>query len=167
MVNLVSVLLSDKLLQFRCCNMSLTLEVLCCLPVTYLTALLCTDSIWWIPSVKYGAQTEQANSKDGRTNDLYVCSFTEVEVMFKFLRKKPNVIFALFVMLFIWLCHLRSDWIVTPKYLALFTCSKIWPWRVWLYFIGFMFTKTNDITLSGEKAMFHLFSHIPSLSRSC
>ena len=67
MVSLASVLLSDRLLQLRCCNMSLTLEVLCNLPVTYLAALLCIDSNLLISSAKYGSQTEQAYSKDGLT----------------------------------------------------------------------------------------------------
>ena len=89
--------------------MSPTLEVLCCLPVTYLTALLCIDSNLLISSAKYGSQTEQAYSKDGRTNDLYACSFTDVELMLIFLRKKPNVLFAFFVILFRELCHFRSD----------------------------------------------------------
>ena len=50
--------------------------------------------------------------------------------MFKLRFKKPNVLFALFVILFMWVFHLKSDWMVIPRYLALLTCSSAWPCRV-------------------------------------
>ena len=109
--------------------MLLTLEVLQCLPVTYVAALLWIISNLSISSVKYGSQTEQAYSNEGLTKDLYAYSFTEVELMFKFLFRKPKVLLAFLDMLFICVFHLRSDCIVTPRYLALLTCSSIWPCR--------------------------------------
>jgi hypothetical protein len=48
------------------------------------------------------------DSSDGRTRDLYACSLTVVRLMLMFLRRKPSVLFAFVVMLFIWLSHLRS-----------------------------------------------------------
>jgi hypothetical protein len=72
------------------------------------------DSHLWLV---YGSHTEWAYSSDGRTKDLYACSLTLLELMFMFLRRNPSVLFAFVVMLFIWLSHLRSDCIVTPRYL--------------------------------------------------
>jgi hypothetical protein len=59
-------------------------------------------------SLVYGSQTEEANSGDGRTRDLYACSLTVVELMLMFLRRKPSVLFAFVVMLFIYhnICNL-------------------------------------------------------------
>ena len=88
--------------------MLLTLEVLQCLPVIYLAALLLIVSNLSISSVKYGSQTEQTYSNDGRNKDLYACSFTEVELMFKFLFRKPKVLIASLDMLFICLYRATS-----------------------------------------------------------
>ena len=110
--------------------MSLTLEVLLCLPVTYLAALLCIISILFVSSAKYGSQTEQAYSTVGLTKDLYACSFTEAELMFKFLFRKPSVLFAFLHMLLMCVFHLRSDWMVTPRYFALVTCSSTWQCKL-------------------------------------
>jgi hypothetical protein len=55
--------------------------------------------------------------------ELEICMpvFWLVRLMLMFLRRKPSVLFAFVVMLFIWLpvSHLRSDCIVTPRHLAL------------------------------------------------
>ena len=63
--------------------------MLLCLAVAYLVALLYTDCNLLI------SQTEDAYSTDGRTNASYVCSLTEMELMFTFLN--PNVLFAFFL----------------------------------------------------------------------
>ena len=90
-------------------------------------------------SLVYGSHTEQAYSSDGRTKDLYACSLTLVELMLMFLRRNPSVLFASVVMLFIWLSHLRSDCIVTPRYFALSACSSWCPCRVYVCFTGVLF----------------------------
>jgi hypothetical protein len=59
-----------------------------------------------------------------------------VELMLMFLRMNPSVLFAFVVMLFIWLSHLRSDCIVTPRYLALSASLSWCPCRVYEYFIS-------------------------------
>ena len=84
--------------------------------VSNLAALRCTCSNWVMPSLVYGSHTEQAYSSDGRTKDLYACSLTLVELMLMFLRRNLSVLLVFVVMLFIWLSHLRSDCIVTPRY---------------------------------------------------
>jgi hypothetical protein len=66
-------------------------------------------------TLRWGSHTEQAYSSDGLTNDLYACSLTEVEPMLRLRRRKPRVLLALPQML-MWLSHLRSSLIVTPKY---------------------------------------------------
>ena len=71
--------------------------------------------------LRWGSHTEQAYSSDGLTNDLYACSLTEVEPMFRLQRKKPRVLLALPHMLLMWLSHLRSSLMVTPRYFALST----------------------------------------------
>ena len=87
-------------------------------------------------SLVYGSHTEQAYSSDHRTRDLYACFLTVVELMLMFLRMNPSVLFAFVVMLFIWLSHLRSDCIVTPRYLALSAWLSWCPCRVYEYFIS-------------------------------
>jgi hypothetical protein len=64
-------------------------------------------------------------------NGIYACSLTVVELMLMFLRRNPSDLLAFVVMLFIWLSHLRSDCIVTPRYLALSACSSWCPCRVY------------------------------------
>jgi len=110
-------------------------------------------------SLVIGSHTEQAYSSDGRTRDLYACSLTVVELMLMFLRRNPSVLFAFVVILFIWLSHLRSDCIVTPRYLALSACSSWCPCRVHEYFIGVLFhVMDSTLHLSGWKTIFHFCS---------
>ena len=120
---------SSRLRHLRCCSMSPTLDVLRCLLVTYLAALRWTISILLTSDLKWGSLTEQAYSSDGLTNDLYNCSLTEMEAMFRLRRKKPRVLLALPHMFLVCLYHLRSSLISTPRYFAWSTDSKTWPWR--------------------------------------
>ena len=116
--------------------MSPTLDVLRCLLVTYLAALRWTISIFLMSDLMWGSHTEQAYSSDGLTNALYACSLTEVEPMFRLRRRKSRVLLAFPQMLLMWLSHLRSSLIVMPRYFALSTDSKTWPWRQYLNFTG-------------------------------
>ena len=119
----------SRLCHFRCCSMSPTLDVLRCLLVTYLAALRWTISILLMSDLRWGSHTEQAYSSDGLTNDWYACSLTEVEPLLRLRRRKPRVLLALPQMLLMWLSHLRSSLMATPRYFALSTDSKTWPWR--------------------------------------
>ena len=112
-------------------------------------------------SLVYGSHTEQAYSSDGRTKDLYACSLTLVELMLMYLQRNPSVLLAFVVMLFIWLSHLRSYCIETPRYFALSACSSWCPCRVYVCFTGVLFrVMDSTLHLSGWKAIFHLCSHI-------
>ena len=97
--------LSSRLRQFRCCSMSLTLDVFPCLFVTNLAALRWTISILFMSFLIYGSHTVLAYSKVGLTS----CSLTDVEPILRFLRKKIRVLFALVHMLLTWDSHFRSD----------------------------------------------------------
>jgi hypothetical protein len=116
---------SSRLRHLRCCNMSPKLDVFRCLLVTYLAALRWTISILVMSDSRRGSHTEQAYPSNGLTNDLYACSLTEVEPMFRLRRKKPRVLLALPQMLFMWLSHSRSSLMATPRYFALSTDSKM------------------------------------------
>jgi hypothetical protein len=96
---------SSRLRHLRCCSMSPTLDVLRCLLVTYLASLHWSVSILLMSDLRWGSHTEQAYSSDGLTNDLYACSLTEVEPMFRLWRKKPRVLLAFPQMLLMWLYH--------------------------------------------------------------
>jgi hypothetical protein len=91
--------------------------------------------------------------------ELEICMpvlLTVVELILMFLRRNPSVLFAFVVMLFIWLpvSHLRSDCIVTPRYLALSACSSWCPCRVYEYFIGVLFhVMDSTLHLSGWKTI--------------
>ena len=135
--------------------------------VTYLAALRWTIYILLMSDLRWGSHTEQAYSSDGLTNDLHACALTEVEPMFRLRRRKPRVLLALPQMLLMWLSHLRSSLMVTPRYFALSTDSKTWPWRQYLNFTGVLLREmVSTLHLSGWKAIFHNCSHCASLSRS-
>ena len=76
-------------------KMSPTQDVLRFLLVTYLAALRWTISILLMSDLRWGSHTEQTYSSDGLTNDLYACSFSGVEPMFRLWRKKSRVLLAL------------------------------------------------------------------------
>jgi hypothetical protein len=91
--------------------MAVTLDLLCWLLKTNLTALRCTHSsflmsVWW-----WGSHTGLAYSTSGRTRVLYACSLIDIDEIFRFLRMKPRVLFALFVMeSMCWLQFTLSPW---------------------------------------------------------
>ena len=108
-------------------------------------------------SLVYGSRAERAYASYDRTRDLYACSLTVVELMLIFLRRNPSVLLAFVVILFIWLSHLRSACIVTPRYLALSACSS-WSQclcRMHEYFLVVLFRMMDStLHLSGWKAIF-------------
>lgn len=56
------------------------------------------------------SQAEQAHSSGDLVSCLYVWSFTEVELMLRFRRKKPNVLFVFVQTLFT--CHFIYIWLL-------------------------------------------------------
>jgi len=109
---------SPRLCHLRCCNMSPTLDVFRCLLVKYLAVLRWT-MVLLMSHLRWWSHTEQAYSSDGLTNDLYACSLTEVEPMFRLRRKNPRILLSLPQMLLMWLSHLRSSLMVTLRYFDL------------------------------------------------
>jgi hypothetical protein len=77
--------------------MLLTLDLFLWLFATYLAALLCTASTLFISACVYGSQTVLAYSTSGRARVKYACSFILIDGIFRFLRRKPRILFALLV----------------------------------------------------------------------
>ena len=71
-----------------------------------------------------------AYSTLGLTREVLAFSLISLLEILRFLLKNPIVSFALAQMFLIWFCHLRSDVIVTLKYFADVTCSRVWLWLV-------------------------------------
>jgi hypothetical protein len=71
--------------------------LLCWLLKTNLAALRCTLSSF-LMSVWWGSHTGLAYSTSGRTRVLYACSLIDIDEIFRFLCRKPRVLFASFVM---------------------------------------------------------------------
>ena len=115
---------SSRLHHLRCCSMSPILDVLRCLLVTSSHSPPLNHFYFVDVRFEVGIPYRTDILRDGLTNDLYVCSLTEVEPMFRLRRRKPRVLLALPQMLLMWLSHLRSSLIVTPRYFALSTDSK-------------------------------------------
>ena len=95
--SLASFLLSASGLHFSLCMMLLTLDLFLGLFATYLAALLCTASTLFISACVYGSQTVLAYSTSGRARVKYACSFILIDGIFRFLRRKQRVLFALLV----------------------------------------------------------------------
>ena len=126
-----------------------------------------TCSSWVVFSLVYGCHTKQAYACDGRTSDLYDCSLPVMELMLVFLARNISLLPAFVLILFIWLSHLRSHCIVTPRFLSLSTCSSWCPYWMYAYFTGVLFrVMDSTLHLSGWKTIFHFCSHILILIRS-
>jgi len=84
-----------------------------------------------------------------------------------FRRMNPRVLFALEVILSIWVFHFRSDVMVTPRYFAFVAVSRVWLCRTYLFMMGFLL-RVIGITwhLSGWNSIFHFCSHSPSFFKS-
>jgi hypothetical protein len=95
MTRRASVCPSSRLCHLRYCNISPILDVFPCLLVTYLESLRWTIFILFMSILIWGSYTEQAYSSDGLTNNVYACSLTEVELIFKLPSKKPKLLLAL------------------------------------------------------------------------
>ena len=105
--------------------------------MTHLTALLCTISILKC-FVLYEGSKLMRHSTCGRTKVLYGSSFTASILVFTFLLTKPRVLLALAVISLMWWFKLRSWDMLTPRYFALSTDYKNWPWRVYWDWSGFL-----------------------------
>jgi hypothetical protein len=142
--------------------MSPTLDVFHCL-VTNLSTLRWTISNWPISPLLHGSQAEQAYSSGDLVRCLYAWSFTEVELMLRFRRRKSNVLFAFVQTLFTW--HFIYIWLLDKdiwfllSVLAAFNWLKImsdchynWWRRLYIYlaliFILFHFLYCSSLFLT-------------------
>jgi hypothetical protein len=141
--SLASFLLSASGLHFSLCMMLLTLDLFLWLVATYLAALLCTASTLFISVCVYGSQTVLAYSTSGRARVKYACSFILIDGIFRFLRRKPRVSFALLVIEFMCWSHCNLFVNVRPKYLADITDYSVCPWCWYLASIVFFLLVTR------------------------
>ena len=115
----------------------------------------------------WGFQTDEAYSTCGRTKVLYASSFTASFLVFTFLLTKPRVLFALPVISLMWWFQLRSWDMLTPRYFALSTDSKNWPWRVYWDWSGCLDRVIwSTWHLLGLNSISQIRSHSCKVSRS-
>ena len=95
MASLATLLLSLRVGQSRVEIMSETLDVFRNLLRTNRAALFCTFSIFSMSFLVWGSQTVDEYSRMGRTKVLYANSLTVLELILRFLRRNPSVLFAL------------------------------------------------------------------------
>jgi hypothetical protein len=96
---------TEDFIHHESCNMSPTLEVFCCLLLTYLAAFHWTISILFMLVLRWRSHTELTYSSVWLKIGKPV--LMEVESMFKLWCKKQRVLLALPQMLLMWFSHLR------------------------------------------------------------
>ena len=106
------------------------------------------------------SQTLEACSRVGLSVVLYALSSIFREPIVKFCLKNPSSLFALAHMLLMCLSHPRLLWMVTPRYLAADTVSRVCPWRVFL-------VSSRRLHLWEWTDISHSDSHSSSRPRSC
>ena len=117
-------------------------------------------------SLVWGSHTGSAYSSWGLTMALYAFSLSEVFCVLRFLLRKPSDLFAVMVIMLIWVFQDRSFAMSTPRYLALATASRVSPCRV--YFVG---RGERDLVmcitrpLLGLNCISHVISHSWRMSR--
>ena len=72
---------------------------------------------------------DAAYSNSGRMKTLYAFSLMLEALIFKLCLRKPRALFALEQVLLMWSSQLTVLFIVTPRYLADETFSRVCPWR--------------------------------------
>ena len=115
--------------QARESMMELTQDVWWCLFVTHLAARRWTFSIVFMLFAECGSQTVAEYSRIGRTKALYAVSFVFLFPIFRFLLRKPSVLFALLVMVSMWSPQFRLSCMFTPRYFAVLTFCRLCPCR--------------------------------------
>ena len=124
----VLVLLNCNCGHLSSVSMFVTELVLWNLFQVYLAALRWTISSLLMLDLVRGSQTQLLHSNFGRMKDVlvYAFSFTDFEFTFRLRLIKLRCVLAVELMLSMCLLHLRSDWIVTPRY---FVEDSVWRVR--------------------------------------
>ena len=103
--------------------MELTQDVWWCIFVTHLAARRWTFSIVFMLFAECGSQTVAEYSRIGRTKALYAVSFVFLFPIFRFLLRKPSVLFALLV---IYGVYVESPiQVVLYVYAKVFCCADV------------------------------------------
>ena len=113
----------------------------------------------------YGSQTVLAYSASGRARVKYACSFILIDGIFRFLRRKPRVLFALLVIEFMCWSHCNLFVNMRHKYLADVTDSSVQnvhvcPWSWYLASIVFFLLGVLCIYQGGISCTIH-FLNVP------
>ena len=116
--------------KFIILSISETLLVLWYLLQMYRAARRWTISIFLMDSDVRRSQIEHDYSNVGLTNAWYAWIFICWLDIFRFHFKKPSALLPFDVKSLMYLSHLRLDCTVIPRYLAEFTYSSIWLWRM-------------------------------------
>ena len=74
-----------------------------------------------------GSQTVAEYSRIGRTKALYAVSLVFLFPIFRFLLRKPSVLFALLVMVSMWGPQFRLSCMLMPRYFAVLTFCTLCP----------------------------------------
>ena len=97
--------------------------------ITHLAAQRWTFSIVFMLFAECGSQTVVEYSRIGQTKALYAVSFVFLFPIFRFLLRKPSVLFALLVMVSKWSPQFRLSCMFTPRYFAVLTFCRLCPCR--------------------------------------
>jgi hypothetical protein len=133
----VLVLLSCNCGHLSSAGMFVTELVLGNLLQVYLTTLHWTISSLLMLDLVWGSQTQLLYSNFGRIKDVYAFSFTDFEFTFRLRLIKLRSLLAVELMLSMCLFHLRSDWIVTPRYFVEDSVWRVYWWSTWFSFQTF------------------------------
>jgi hypothetical protein len=150
-------------------SMFVTELVLWNLLQVYLAALHWTISSLLMLDLVWGSQTQLLYSNFGRIKDVYAFSFTGFEFTFRLRLIKLRCLLAVELMLSMCLFHLRSDWIVTPRYFVEDSVWRVCWWSTYLWCTGigfFLVVMCMTEHLSGWNCISRSFSHFAAASRS-
>ena len=103
----------------------------------YLTTLHWTISSLLMLDLVWGSQKQLLYSNFGRIKDVYAFSFTDFEFTFRLRLIKLRSLLAVELMLSMCLFHLRSDWIVTPRYFVEDSVWRVYWWSTCFSFQTF------------------------------
>ena len=108
-----------------------------------------------------------AYSTSGRTRVLYACSLIDIDEIFRFLRRKPRVLFALFVKESMCCLQFTLSVMVTPRYLADVTAASNCPQIEYSVTMGFhLLVMVGTVHFAGWNCMNQSSPHCARLSRS-
>ena len=168
-MTLVLIRLCSRVSQFRLLIMSETLLELWYRPDTKRAALLCTlynSSLFFLVCGDH--TVEQYSKFDLTIAKMYAFSFVVSFRTFRFLRRNHSNLLTFPMMLQMWVFQVRLLEIVTPKYLASLTSSRICPLKEYLFSIDVIdLVMDMELHFPGWNSIPHVSSHSSRWCRSC